>query len=337
MTCRGLGVLLAFLCAVAVPVHAHHSAAMFDQGTEISFDGVVTSYVWKNPHVYLMVRTTAADGGVLEQEVEAGASSVLQPLGLRSDSVSAGERVTIRANPNRRGTGIVLGRELVKADGSVLPLYIGSSAVRSGGDERTKSIEGIWFSPREGFFGFNGSRRDWTLTDAGRSALDAFDSHADATHAQCIPVTAPTLMLYPVVTTVTVNEDDETVVFDVDWMASRRVVHMDGRPHPENEPPSLHGHSIGRWEGETLVVDTVDFADHREGTALGIPSGPRKHLVERFTLRDDGRHLEYEVLLEDPDYLAQPVTFSAQWDYRPDLEPSGEPCDLETAQRYLSE
>ena len=326
--------LIAMLLCLAAPAGAHHSAAMFDTSTEITFGGVITEYEWNNPHVYLTVRSVAPDGSTLEQEVEAGASSVLLPLGLTPDSLAPGDRVTVRANPNRRGTGIVLGREVVTADGAVLPLFIGSRGIREPSRAEAESIEGTWFAPRDGFFAFNSGRRDWVLTDAGQAALEQFDSR-DATHAQCIPVTAPTLMVYPVVTTVSVSE--EAVVFDVDWMTSRRVVHTDGRGHPEDVERSLHGHSIGHWEGDTLVVDTVGFADHREGTALGIPSGEGKHLVERFSLDDDRRHLDYEVVLEDPQYLGEPVTFGGQWEYRPDLEPTGLPCDLEVAQRYLSE
>ena len=326
---------VAGVAGVAGVAQAHHSSAGFDTRSEVSMEGVVSAYRWGNPHVYLTLRTQGPNGEEIEQEVEAGASSVLRPLGLGPDSISPGDRVTVLANPNRRGTGIVLGRELVTEDGTVLPLFISSRSVTRASDATADTIEGTWFSPREGFFGFSSGRRSWPLTDAAQQAMADFDSRRDATHAECIPVTAPTLMVYPVVTRVTVS--DEQVVFDVDWMTSKRIVHTDGRGHPQNLEPSLHGHSIGHWEGETLVVDTVGFADHREGTALGIPSGPGKHLVERFSLGDDRRHLVYEVTLEDPDYLLEPVAYTAQWEYRPDLQPSGEPCDLEIAQRYLSE
>lgn len=333
MRIRILGVLLGV--ALAASAEAHHSAAMFDTSKEISIEGVVTRYDWKNPHVYITVRATGADGQVYDQEIEAGAPSVLLPLGLHEDSLHPGDRVTLRANPNRRGEGhIALGREVVKADGSVLPLFIASNGVNKPVTARASGLAGTWFAPRQGFFAFTSSRRNWSLTDAGRKALDEFTPR-DATHAECIPVTAPTLMVYPVVRTVEINDD--TVVFNVDWMSSKRVVYMDGRGHPENGERTLHGHSIGHWEQNTLVVDTVQFADHREGNALGLPSGPRKHLVERFSLTQDARHINYKAVLEDPDYLAEPVTFSSQWEYRPELEPTGLKCDLDVARRYLTD
>jgi hypothetical protein len=142
------------------------------------------------------------------------------------------------------------------------------------------------------------------------------------------------VMVYPVVITVEVNPD--TVIFNVDWMTTRRVVYLDGRGHPENAERTLNGHSIGRWEGDTLVVDTTLFADHREGLAFGIPSGARKHVSERFSLSDDRRHLDYEATFQDPEHLTAPVSFAAPWEYRPELAPTGLACDLDVAQRFLS-
>ena len=142
------------------------------------------------------------------------------------------------------------------------------------------------------------------------------------------------LMVYPVATGVRI--DSTTVVFDIDWIGSERIVHL-GTEHPQNLEPTLQGHSIGRWEGEVLVVDTVGFTAHAEGIGFAMPSSERKHLIERFALADDRRHLVYDVTIEDPVYLTEPVRYTAQWEYAPDLVPSGVECDLEIARRYLRE
>lgn len=325
-----------FVGAWTGAAEAHHSAAMFDTSTEVTFEGTISRYNWKNPHVYMAIETEGPDGERIEQQIEAGASSVLLPLGLTADSLKLGERVSVLANPNRGGPGkIVLGRELTKQDGAVLPLFIGSRSVREPSAAFADSIEGTWFAPRAGFGALNGSRRSWVLTEKAQAALASFDGRTQSAHAECIPVTAPTLMVYPVITTVEVNGD--TVVFNIDWMASRRVVYLDGRGHPADGKRTLHGHSIGHWEGDTLVVDTTQYADHREGLAFGIPSGAGKHTVERFSVSEDRRHLDYQVILEDREYLEGTATHSSQWEYRPDLEPTGLACDLEVAQRFLTE
>ena len=308
---------------------------MFDTTQNVTIDGIVTKYEWRNPHVYMTLRVTDAGGKEREQLIEAGASSVLLPLGLAPTSVVIGERVTIRGNPTKSASATaVLGRELVKADGSVLPLNIGSAASRKAPtDAAATSIAGTWLPLRAGFGGFS-APRNWSLTERGRAAVAAFNV-ATTAYVDCIPVTAPTLMLYPVASVVEVAPD--VVKFHVDWMASERVVYLDGRGHPANGTPSLHGHSIGHWEGATLVVDTVQFIEHKQGNSMSVPSGPRKHLVEKFALSADRKHLRYDTVLEDPDYVTVPVTYSADWDYRPDLTPSGLQCDIDVARRFLKE
>ena len=314
---------------------AHHSAVMFDTTQEIAVEGTVTRYVWRNPHVYMAIETVGPDGQTVVQQVEVGAPSVLAPLGLTPESLTIGERVTIHGNPHRTGANrIMLGRSLTREDGSRLPLNIAEQSLLQASTARATSLAGTWFSPLSGLRGFSRSSGTWNFTDRGRAERAAWDI-AQAAYGDCVPVTTPTLMIYPVATTIELRDD--AVVFNVDWMTSQRIVYVDGREHPDTIEPSLHGHSVGHWEGETLVVDTVGFAAHSEGLTMGIPAGPRKHTVERFSLDPDGRHLNYEVVVEDPDYLAEPLTYRSQLDYRPDIEPTNLACDLETARRYRTE
>ena len=84
-----------------------------------------------------------------------------------------------------------------------------------------------------------------------------------------------------------------------------RIVYMDGRVPPLGER-RRQGHSVGRWEGDVLVVETTSFADDAWGTARGIPSGPRKRVVERYRLTDGGETLTVDFTLEDPEYLTEP-------------------------------
>ena len=113
-----------------------------------------------------------------------------------------------------------------------------------------------------------------------------------------------------------------------------RTVHMNVGTH-ESASASLHGHSVGRWDGTALVVHTARFSPHGMGTVFRVPSGPDKHLVERFELDPDGTSLTYSFELEDPDYLAAPIANQMQWHYRPDLEYSPVACDPENARRFI--
>jgi hypothetical protein len=127
------------------------------------------------------------------------------------------------------------------------------------------------------------------------------------------------------------------MLFEAQGQNQQRVVRLDESEHPADVEPSLLGDSIGRWEGETLVVDTIAFTPHPHGAFAWVSSGPDKHLIERFTLTDDRLHLQYDVTLEDPESLTGPATLTMLWDFRPDLEPSGVACDPELAERFLRE
>ena len=84
-----------------------------------------------------------------------------------------------------------------------------------------------------------------------------------------------------------------------------------------------------------LVVETTDFADHRKGNGAAIPSGSRKRLTERYTLTEDGTQILVDYVLEDPDFLSQPVVDQAIWRFAPHMELNPYSCDSEVAQRYL--
>ncbi len=267
-------------------------------------------------------------------EVEAGAGSVLNPLGFTHDSVAVGDVVTIAGNPSRRNPdGLMLGRELYKQDGSYYPLNISSRSIYEPSDETATSIEGTWFSPRSEFFGFLGGARNWPVTETGRAAMDNVDP-METPQKDCIPIAAPGLMFYPVASTITVEED--RVVMNVDWMDSERVVDLD----EDGLVPagtSLHGHSVGRWEADVLVVETTNYIAHPMGLSTSLPGSTGKHLVERFRVSEDGKSLIYSGVMEDPEYLIEPVEWSGQWLYRPNMPHSNEECDVDVARKFLDD
>jgi Family of unknown function (DUF6152) len=321
---------------LAGTVRAHHSPAAYDRSKEVRYEGTVTKYAFNNPHIYLTIEMRGPDGRLVSQEVEAGPISTIQPLGLQRDSLRVGDRVVVRGNPSRRGDGhTMLGLDVARLDGTVLPLNIESTSVRPPSTALATSIEGVWL-PSVADFGALGRvvATAWPLTERGRRELEEARRVNSTTHSDCVPAGAPMLMVYPVASSVKV--DAETVVFDIDWLDAQRVIRI-GAAHPTNLEPSLQGHSIGHWEGGALVVDTRGFASHTEGIGFGMPSSEEKHLIERFSLEPDRRHLRYEVTVEDPAYLTEPSHHTARWEYAPDLPPSGVKCDREVAQQYLRE
>jgi hypothetical protein len=130
-----------------------------------------------------------------------------------------------------------------------------------------------------------------------------------------------------------ITTTDSAITIAGEYDAAVRTVHLDAADH-DGATPSLHGHSIGRWEGETLVIETAAFAAHRIGNAFGVPSGSQKRLVERLTRHPDGTGLTYRFELSDPEFLAAPVTGEVRWAYRPDTAFAPEQCTRESARRF---
>lgn len=87
-----------------------------------------------------------------------------------------------------------------------------------------------------------------------------------------------------------------------------RVIYMDGRPHPQGEDvrPTYLGHSVGHWEGETLVVDSTGF-NEKQWSVGAYPNTSQLHLIERIS-RPNLRTLAYEVTIDDPGAYTKPWT-----------------------------
>jgi hypothetical protein len=322
------------LVAATVPLAAHHSAAAFDTSKQVTVTGTVLEYRYTNPHIYL---TLEVEGTKQRMEVEAGAASVLNALGFTKDSLKIGETVTIVGSPSRREPDkLMLGRDLTKKkDGAYVPLNIASRSVYQTKDPAAAatSIAGTWFSPMSEFTGYMGQAGRWTRTEQAKAATKA-DPRA-TTQKDCIPIGLPAVMFYPVANTITVQKDK--VVMKVDWMETTRTIYLDGRKHPAATEQFLHGHSIGHWEGKTLVVETTNFKDHAMGLSNGLPSSSQKKLTEKFTLSEDGKTLLYSGVAEDPVFLAKPSEWSGKFQYRPGMPQSNQKCNVELARKFLDD
>jgi hypothetical protein len=86
-------------------------------------------------------------------------------------------------------------------------------------------------------------------------------------------------------------------------MGIERTIHLNLREHPAGVEPSLAGHSIGRWENDVLIVDTVGFAPGILSADGRLPHSDRLHVVERFSLDPERLALRREYTAEDPLYF----------------------------------
>ena len=276
--------LVGSVSLTSVPlVLAHHSAAAFDTRQEVKATGTVTQFTFRNPHVYLTLLVKRADGSTAALEVEAGAASVLNPLGFNKNSIAVGEVVTIVGNPARvKPDALMLGRDLYKADGAYYPLNIASRSVYAANTAAATSIAGTWFSPWNEFNGFNGAAANWPLTDAGKAALARFDPKTTP-QKDCVPVGVPTLMFYPVADTITVERD--RVVMKIDWMNSERSIFLDGRKHPPASETFLHGRGDDQFQRAPNRFDDDATGQRAEARDRTLPRQSGWEVADLFRRR----------------------------------------------------
>jgi hypothetical protein len=98
-----------------------------------------------------------------------------------------------------------------------------------------------------------------------------------------------------------------------------RQIFLDARKPVDEPQPRWMGYSTGRWDGDTLVVDTVGFNDQLWLDAIGHPNTERLHMIERFR-RPDAGHLTIETTIDDPGAYAKPITYTQPLTLLPDSD-----------------
>ena len=330
---RRIAMVLFATAALVAPAAAHHSPAAFDTSSQVTFQGRIARVDWTSPHTYVYVENTTTGKAVVWM-LETDSVPILTRSGWTKEALAVGTKVTVRANPDkdpRRMHALLVSMAL--PTGVVLTPRAGGG---SNGAKAT-SIAGVW----NGLRGFTERRvTGFKPTAKGAAAIQAYTVAANPT-ARCVAYATPFLTGMPHLNQVEVGKD--TVVIRNEFFSVDRTVYIDGRGHPKDGPRTNQGHSIGHWDNGALVVDTTLFADHPLGNYTGnagaerreLPSGPRKHTVERFQLSDDKTRLLISAVVEDPDYLAEPFTVNMEWDYTPQLPMLRFGCTPEEAQRYL--
>jgi len=332
-----VAVVAAAILLSPVDATAHHSAAAYDTTTEITIEGSVAEVEWRNPHIGLTLEVVDEIGVARLQDIELVAVSEALALGLQRDDLAAGTPIVVRANPGRRGPGSrALGRSMRTADGAILlPSFSDGEKSTSVDSVESEGLSGRWVTVADDFLATPGVMMAWSYKDGVGEAVQRAFSEAGATLGICEAFPPPILGFFPEIREIEINGDTVSMRFEAQGLDLERAVRLDISTHPRDVTPSLMGHSIGWWEGDTLVIDTIAFEPHFIGIAVGVPSGPDKHLIERLTLADDRRHIRYEYELHDPSVLSAPASHAMLWQHRPDLEFSGIPCDPEMAERLV--
>lgn len=317
-----------FLCSSA---SAHHSHASLNKDDVRTYSGVVTRYSWTMPHVFLNVEGLDEDGNVVTYSVEMNHPPSMKRKGWDKKSFKPGDQITWEGahdhDPDRHYTGMIWAE---RGDGERFDMQ----DAPVGDVQPSTDFTGLW--KRSDIGGWNPHYRPpegWPLTAKGQAMVDAFDEDGNPM-TNCGNPGPPKAMIVPYPLSIT-RPDDEHFIFERELMEEVRVVHLEHDHEDLKEERSRLGYSVGRFDGEELVVETNNFVADKWGTHTGIDSSAQKTLVERFALADGGTHLLARITVTDPVYLAQPVTFIHRWKILADRAVIQAPCTMEAARLYL--
>ena len=141
---------------------------------------------------------------------------------------------------------------------------------------------------------------------------------ADDPEARCLPTGVPRIAPYPyrIVQTPAFGKATHLFFLYEGNIHSFRQIFMDGREHPDDLEPTWYGHSVGHWEGDTLVIETVGFNDLFWFDFVGHPHSTQLTTVERYTRTKFGQ-LEVVTTVNDPGAYAKPFTVKFTHTLRP--------------------
>ncbi|HEY5622792.1 MAG TPA: DUF6152 family protein [Gammaproteobacteria bacterium] len=307
-----------FLAAIlAAPAIGHHSDAGYNQENVIALEGTVTRFVWRNPHITTFVEVEDANGGTVEWGIETGSTPVMSRSGWTREMFSAGDRVSVRAHPDRNpNRHLAMMISIEDPNGRV---WIQDES-ESEATEQAETIAGAWRGRLPTLGPFREALEEVPLTPAGEAARASYDFRTQSPIARCIPPSTPRVLLATSVYLTEIEILEDRVMIRNEFFDNERTIWTDGRGHPENGERTNQGHSIGHFEGTTLFVDTVNFSDYRTAYGEGVPSGARKHVTERFALSEDRTRLVIDVTVEDPEFLAESFSGRIEWTYTPQLQ-----------------
>jgi uncharacterized protein DUF3471 len=202
-------------------------------------------------------------------------------------------------------------------------------------------LTGVWQAGRAGAGGQYGYDYDVAQDLPAGSVLPWAESvrqqrvqdfRKDSPLAHCWPVSVPFLNFRGLSSIV--QTPRQMVILYESPNSPHRTIYTDGRPLPADPNPTWLGYSVGRWDGETLVVESNGFNDKGWLDVGGHPQTESLKLTERYRRRDFG-HLELEVTFEDPKSFAKPFTLKMTKTYQPDTVLFEDVCENERDSGHL--
>ena len=307
---------LLVLSVLPAAAMAHHSTgAIFDRSRTAAVEGTITAVFWRNPHIGLTLLVENEGGEPEEWEIEGGTYNDLMRAGFDTDTVAVGDRVRVVGASSRRGLNeIYLSRVLTPAGEELFHAGVvrTNAGRRPQGSEEQSAATGIfrvWVNGGR----LHRLREPLSLTPAAQAASSDWDPFNDDPSHRCQAPGMPNAVLNPY--PMAFEDQGDRIVQRIEEWDAVRTIHMNADPADPREASPL-GYSVGRWEGNTLVVETADV-DYPLLDDSGTPMSPAVGIVERYTLSGNDTRLDLELTVTDPPNLAEPAVWVAVWAWEP--------------------
>jgi hypothetical protein len=294
---------------------AHHSfAPHFDASKPASISGTVTEYEARNPHSYLHIAAVDENGRTREYVCETHGVTQLTRNGITPQTLKVGTKLKVTGSMSRHSPYMCFFNSVELADGRTLSVNGPRVAAPPGTQAQRKEIFGTWLLAPVANRSTSGPQpMIQFLTPAGEKAVAAYDPFRDDPTFRCDPVAIRRAWGAPG-TPLELVRDGGNIVLHHEWMDARRIIHMNMKTHPKDGPRSSLGHSIGRLEGETLVIETANYSAGVLNQYVEQPGQPTKGLlhsaaltsVERLHVDAARQRLVVEIDLLDPEFFKQP-------------------------------
>lgn len=311
--------ILLSLTLLPLTLTAHHSRSEFaKEFSEIK--GELVKVYWRNPHAGLDVRVANDDGSSEIWRVETyGSPNLFSRMGVKREHFTVGEQITVAGNISTRRPKYMLGSNVLFESGmeAVLSATIQprwSQEHVGGSDQSDVDLSQVVDAASEDLKIFRvwsiagrtvGVKRHFPFTDSAREAMAAWDPVTSPV-AQCQEPGMPVPMYQPLSFVVTDNGD--TMQLQTEYFGTTRTIYMRNTTEPESESASHLGYSVGRWDGNTLIVETSRI-NYPYFNSAGAPMSEDAQVTERFTLSEDQTQLAYQLTVVDPVTFTEPASY----------------------------
>jgi hypothetical protein len=346
---RPIGLAIAMLAATVAISAQRPASATYDNERQLKIEGVVTRIEWVNPRAFLFVDVRDASGTVTNWAVDVGNPLDLERNQWKRSAVRIGEVVTIDGVRARDSSRQALARSVVhKPSGKRLFTMPASRTASSRKQPAPRWPDGqVRLGAPAGQKGYWGTASAKALVESTASSVRMNDDGllanlADADRvapfqpwakalyllrqrarlkddplARCIPPGGPRQFLTSNGFQFVEQRDlGRVLVLLGGGNRNWRVIYTDGRPQGQAAEvvQTFYGTSVGRWEKDTLVVDSIGYNERFWFSNGGLPHTEALHLVERFS-RPDFDTLRYDVTVDDPRTYTRPWTggWTVQW------------------------